>query len=127
LSRQRFYELRARDATFAEEWSRAVDEGTDRLEDEAHRRAVEGVPEPIFSRGEVVGERRVYSDRLIEFLLKARRPAVYREQALVELRRGPEEIRQIEEGVERFTQQIARYLDRSTSPQAAIDAPALEE
>jgi hypothetical protein len=80
LTRQRFYELRARDTAFAEEWAVAVDEGTDRLEDEAYRRAVEGVPEPIFSRGEVVGERRVYSDRLIEFLVKARRPAVYREQ-----------------------------------------------
>jgi hypothetical protein len=106
FSRQRFYELRARDDAFRDDWAAAVDQGTDRLEDEAYRRAVEGVPEPIFSRGEVVGERRVYSDRLIEFLLKARRPAVSREQSLVELRKHPNELRQIEEALERFTRQV---------------------
>jgi hypothetical protein len=106
FSRQRFYELRARDDAFRDDWAAAVDQGTDRLEDEAYRRAVEGVREPIFSRGEVVGERRMYSDRLIEFLLKARRPAVYREQSLVELRKDPNELRQIEEAVERFTRQV---------------------
>jgi hypothetical protein len=108
LARQRFYELRARDAAFAEEWAVAVDEGTDRLEDEAYRRAVDGVPGPIFSRCEVVGERRVYSDRPVEFLLKARRPAIYRERTLVELRRDPDERRQVEKGVERFVQKLDR-------------------
>jgi hypothetical protein len=48
----------------------------------------------------------VYSDRLIEFLLKARRPAIYREQSLVGLRQDPDERRQIEEGVARFTRQL---------------------
>jgi hypothetical protein len=39
-------------------------------------------------------------------LLKARRPAIYRDQSLVELRRDPDERRQIEASVERFTQQV---------------------
>jgi hypothetical protein len=44
-SRTRVYELRRADPTFASAWQEAEDIAADRLEDEARRRALEGVPE----------------------------------------------------------------------------------
>jgi hypothetical protein len=49
------------------------------LEDEALRRAVEGVEEPVYQGGKQVGVIRKYSDALLMFLLKAARPEKYRE------------------------------------------------
>jgi hypothetical protein len=48
------------------------------MEDEARRRAVEGFLRPVYQGGKHVGDEQVYSDRLMEFLLRARRPTVYR-------------------------------------------------
>lgn len=45
----------------------------DRLELEARRRAVEGVREPVFHRGRLVGHITKHSDALLMFLLKAER------------------------------------------------------
>jgi hypothetical protein len=42
-----------------------------------HRRAVEGVKRPVYRRGVLVGEITEYSDKLLMFLLKRRRPQVY--------------------------------------------------
>ena len=55
------YRHRASDLVFAKAWDEALDESTDLLEREAIRRA------------------REHSDTLLIFLLKARRPKVYRE------------------------------------------------
>jgi len=60
------YGWRADAPIFAEEWDGAVEAGTDKLEDEARRRALSG------------------SDQLLMFMLKARRPAKYRERSLHE-------------------------------------------
>jgi hypothetical protein len=49
-----------------------------RLEDEAVRRAYEGVERPVFQGGKQVGVVREYSDTLLIFLLKALRPEKYR-------------------------------------------------
>ena len=73
--RSRCYEARQRDRGFAAAWADALEEAADRLEMEAFRRAVEGVGEERFFRGDVVGTVTCYSDRLLMFLLKARRPA----------------------------------------------------
>lgn len=51
----------------------AIEEGTDRLEDAARERAIDGVQKPVFYRGKVVGTRIVYSDMLLMALLNARR------------------------------------------------------
>jgi len=67
-----------RDEEFAEGWSDAVEEGIDRLEAEAIRRARDGVKRPVFYMGQVVGYVQEYSDSLLKFLLEAKRPAVYR-------------------------------------------------
>jgi len=66
------------DEEFAQRWSDAVEEGIDRLEQEAIRRARDGVKRPCLLHG--AGRRLVqeYSDSLLKFLLEAKRPAVYR-------------------------------------------------
>lgn len=46
-------------------------------EQEAHRRAVDGIDEPVFYKGDECGHIRRYSDRLLEFLLKADNPQKY--------------------------------------------------
>lgn len=50
------------------------------LEQEAHRRAVEGVEEPVFFQGRLVAHVRKYSDTLLIVLLKANAPEKYRER-----------------------------------------------
>ena len=71
------YKWRAADTTFAERWQRAEDAGTDLIEEEAYRRAVTGVEKPIYRGGEVVGHVADYSDSMLMFLLKSRRPERY--------------------------------------------------
>ncbi len=61
VARQTVYRWRQEDETFARAWDEAIEAGTDRLEDEALRRAFAG------------------SDTLLIFLLKARRPTKYRD------------------------------------------------
>ena len=80
-SRTRGYELRNRDPAFAAAWQEAEEVAADRLEDEARRRAVEGVSEPLVSAGKLVRDDdgqpimvRRYSDKLLLALIKARRP-----------------------------------------------------
>jgi hypothetical protein len=53
-SRTRVYELRKTDAVFAAAWDEAEEIATDRLQDEARRRAIEGVAEPLVSAGKLV-------------------------------------------------------------------------
>lgn len=69
---------RAKDREFTIAWDDALDEGTDGLEDEAHRRAVTGISKPVYYKGEVVGETVEYSDGLLNTLLQARRPWKFR-------------------------------------------------
>lgn len=80
VARQSIYALKAKDVAFACAWDDAYESGTDLYEDEAKRRAVEGTDKPVFYRGEKVGHIREYSDTLLIFTLKARRPDKYRER-----------------------------------------------
>jgi hypothetical protein len=66
LGRRTVYDERGRNEDFARAWEDAIEAGTDSLEAEARRRALDG------------------SDRLLEFLLKARRPDVYRERVSID-------------------------------------------
>lgn len=83
---QRWYELRDSDEDFAGAWAEAIEQGTQRLEDEALRRAVDGYDEETFD-GEDTLVRRVrrYDGALLQMLLKGRRPETYREGAAVEM------------------------------------------
>jgi len=75
---------RAKDEEFAKAWDVAESVAFDILEDEAHRRAVEGVMEPVFHQGEIVGHRVKYSDALLTTLLKANNPDKYRDNIKVD-------------------------------------------
>jgi hypothetical protein len=73
------YELRNRPCgkAFARAWDIALEYQIDRVEQGAVERSVNGVPRPIFYKGEQVGEWRHHDERLTMFLLRSRRPARY--------------------------------------------------
>lgn len=79
IARRTAYRWRVGDDDFLEAWEDAIDEGTDLLEDEARRRAVEGVEQPVMYQGKQVATVRKHSDPLLIFLLKGRRPEVFGE------------------------------------------------
>ena len=88
ITRQEWYRERADDEKFAATWEGAVQLGVEALEDEARRRAVDGVDEPVFYQGKVSGHVRKYSDTLLIFLLKAHKPEKYRERHEITGRNG---------------------------------------
>lgn len=84
VTRMTAYHHRDRDAEFAQLWDDALHEAVDGLEHEAHRRAVQGVEEPVFQGGRQVGTIRRYSDTLLLSLLKAHAPEKYRDRQSIE-------------------------------------------
>jgi hypothetical protein len=89
IARSTVYDHRAADSEFAARWRELEDATTDRMEREAYRRAVEGTDRPIVYQGVVTDTVKEYSDTLLIFMLKARRPERYRENVRVE-HSGPE-------------------------------------
>ena len=71
---------RKADKEFNDAFEAAYKQGTDRIEDEAYRRAVQGIEKPIFYQGEECAVVTEYSDSLLTTLLKGRRPEVYRDR-----------------------------------------------
>lgn len=63
------YRWRLEDAAFGRAWDMALGLDIDVLLHEAMRRGVDGVEEPVFFHGEVVGVKRRYSDKLLSRLL----------------------------------------------------------
>lgn len=72
-----YYWLSA-DPKFQDDFNEAREEATDTLEEEARRRAVDGVETPFNTKDETIYLQK-YSDTLLIFLLKANRPAKFRE------------------------------------------------
>ncbi len=75
------YAAKKRDESFAAAWDEALEVATDALEQEARRRAVLGVDEPIVSHGRLIVDDhgnavtvKRYSDQLLIALLKAHSP-----------------------------------------------------
>jgi hypothetical protein len=91
MAREAAYQKKARDPKFSAAWDAAYAEAADRLEQEAWRRAVEGVEEPVVSMGKLVRDEdgkpialRKYSDPLMLALLRAHKPEKYAERKQVE-------------------------------------------
>lgn len=61
-------------ASFRAAWDAAIDLGVRRLEDVAMERALNGVEEPFYAYGNLVGTRKRYNDRLLMFMLRNRAP-----------------------------------------------------
>lgn len=79
MSERSAYALRARsDAiSFRNAWEAALDYGVRRLSDAVLSRAIRGVAVPVFYKGEQIGERRQFDERLSMFLLRYRDPLRY--------------------------------------------------
>jgi hypothetical protein len=80
VARKTVYRWKDDDTKFADAWKAAIDEAADSLEEEARRRAVEGVKKPIYQGGKRIGYVQEYSDTLLIFLLKGAKPDKYRER-----------------------------------------------
>jgi len=79
LPRRSAYARRREDKDFATRWDEALAMAADTLEAEADRRGRDGWSEDVYYRGQVVGQRRRYSDRMPIFRLKALRPELYKD------------------------------------------------
>jgi len=72
--------LESGDPAYADAWAAAQESFTEHLEREAARRAVDGQAVGVYYQGDRVGEELKKSDNLLMFLLKARRPEVYKDR-----------------------------------------------
>ena len=79
MGRASAYALRARtDAiAFRLAWDSAFDVAMQALRDAVFSRALHGVARPVFYKGEQVGERRYFDERLSTFILRYRDPVHY--------------------------------------------------
>ena len=68
------HRARKSDVAFDEKVASAIEQGYDLYEEEARRRAIDGVLKPVFYKGEKCGDIREYSDNLLQTILKAYRP-----------------------------------------------------
>lgn len=80
VGRRSHYRWLAADKRYAEAFAEATEQAGDALEQEARRRAVDGVDEPVFYQGAQCGLVRKYSDTLLIFLLKGVRPEKFKDR-----------------------------------------------
>jgi hypothetical protein len=83
LGRKTVYSHAERDATFKQDLDRARLMGIDGLEDEAIRRAYDGVEKPVVHQGKVIFTVREYSDSLLKMILKGWKPHRYAERKVI--------------------------------------------
>jgi len=79
VARKNIYEWEDTIPEFAKRLAKAKRIGADGLQDEANRRAFDGVLKPIFHQGVKVATVREYSDTLMIVLLKAHKPEMFKE------------------------------------------------
>lgn len=119
VARSTVYERRKTDKEFAAAWQEIEDNVVERMEAEAHRRAVDGVERRSYDKdGNLIREEQVYSDTLLMFLLKARRPHVYRENVRHE-HSGPGGA-PIAHAVDGGSVKVRKFLDQAL--EASVDA-----
>lgn len=82
LNRITAYARRRQDEEFRELWEQAHQDGMSVLEDEAKRRAYEGVVKGVYYKGDRVDEEVVYSDQLLMFLMQGRDTRYKRKQEI---------------------------------------------
>ena len=79
VSRSTVYRWRQIEADFKEAFDRAIATFVEKLEREADRRGVEGVPKGVYYKGKRIATERDYSDSLLMFRLKSLAPEKYRD------------------------------------------------
>jgi len=129
-SRTRVYELRKADQEFAGAWEDAEEIAADRLEEEARRRAVKGVEEPLVSAGKLVRDENGqpitvtrYSDNLLLALLKAHRPP--RRERPMRFQLKP--LRSAADAAAAIASMAAAVADGDITPSEAAELSALVE
>lgn len=85
IARMTHYLWMHTDPAYAEAFEASRDEAAQVLEDEAVRRAQQGVEEPVYQGGKLVGTVQRYSDTLLIFLLNGARPDKYKQRSSVEV------------------------------------------
>lgn len=85
VERGTIYDWERADPEFAAGMATALDTYVDKMEKEADRRAVDGVEEPIYQDGRLVGTKQRYSDTLLMFRLNGLRPEKYVRRQKTEL------------------------------------------
>lgn len=75
---------RKSDAQFNKDIVECIEVGYDTIEEEARRRAVDGVQKPVFYQGEKVDSVTEYSDTLLKELLKAYKPKKFNPAAKID-------------------------------------------
>jgi|APSaa5957512535_1039671.scaffolds.fasta_scaffold00673_20 hypothetical protein len=83
--RRSVYEWRDKDPAFKAKWDSAWELGVDAMEEEARRRGMVGDDQPVYQGGKLVGKTRKYSDTLLMFMLKGRRPDRFRDNSSLEV------------------------------------------
>ncbi len=92
----------------------ALELGLDALEDEATRRAYEGVTKDKFYKTKKIGMERTYSDSLMKFLLEGRRREVFGKESKIKLEGGdsPIDVNALPEAVRDKIEQIQGAADK---------------
>jgi flagellar biosynthesis/type III secretory pathway chaperone len=114
VSRQAAYSWREMDEDFRLAWASAEEEGIQALEEAARKLAVEGTEVQIFDRnGNLLRTEFKQSERLLEFLLKAKRPKTYRERVSVTGEDGgPLEVKHVEGASAALAARLALVAER---------------
>ena len=81
IGRRTHYDWLKADPSYAAQFEDLEQAVTETLEQEVIRRASKGTLKPVFYQGKTCGQIREYSDTLLIFLLKARRPETYRDRS----------------------------------------------
>lgn len=123
IARSALFKWRKDDPNFDQDCLDAEEEGTDRLEDEAMRRARHGVLKPILYKGEQVAEIREYSDTLMVTMLKARRPDRFKDRQQIQ-HEGTIETMDDAQIDKRIADLIASAAARAATPEPARKARA---
>ena len=121
IDRGTHYDWLQKDPEYRAQFERAQEVAIQALEDEAVRRAYEGVERPVYQGGEKVGVIREYSDTLLIFLLKGARPQKYRERYDVVVEAGEGLVRAIERGKERAAKLALESDKPAQLPPPVID------
>lgn len=78
------YQWAKRDLEFKRLMDEAENEAVDGIEKVAHNLATGAYTRMVVSAGKVLGEETIYSERMIELLLRARRPERYNQKQQIE-------------------------------------------
>ncbi len=135
VGRRTHYEWLENDQVYAAAFVEAGDTAADYLEAEARRRAEEGVRRLKFYKGEPVinpetGKQyfeHEFSDTLLIFLLKGRRPDIFSERYKHEVTGkdgGPLKYEDANDARDRFRNRIAGVMERGGSGSVPVVAPA---